>query len=115
MLTFSKKKSKTHQAVLVVVVAFYLIVICTIDLFHNEGCVHGNTGACAAGVLSSNESCPACIFLAGYNSTEADYGSVFVGTESQVIFQSLQHFTIVNRHEWASSIVLRAPPSILTS
>jgi hypothetical protein len=115
MPVFSRKKGKIHQTVSVAIVVVYLIITCATELFHKECCLLDAVNAGATNVLSCNGPCPACMFSAGFNSTEADYGSVLVGVEHRVIFQSLQHFTIVNHHEWACSIFLRAPPSILTS
>ena len=116
MPAFSRKKFKIRRVVLVAIVSVYVIATCATELFHKEDCHHDAVNAGRTGVLSCNEQCPACTFSAVYNSTEANYGlALVVVAESRVIFQSLQPFTIVNHHEWAHSIVLRAPPSILTS
>jgi len=115
MPVFSKKKGKIHQTVSVVIVVVYLIITCATELFHKECCLLDAVNAGATNVLFCNKPCPACMFSAGFNSTEADYGLVLVGVENRVIFQPLQYFTILNHQEWACSIFLRAPPSILTS
>ena len=117
MLAFSRKKFKIRRVVLVAIVSVYVIATCATELFHKEDCHHDAVNAGRTGVLSCNEQCPACTFSAVYNSTEANYALALAVAESRAFFQSLQPFTIVNHHEWewAYSIVLRAPPSILTS
>ena len=115
MSVFWKKQLKIRQAASVVVVVFYLIITSTVSLFHNEGCVLGTIRAGTADVLSSNEPCPACMFSAGFNSTEANHGLPQLTTEAPVICQPTQHFTIPDHHEWSYSILLRAPPLTSTS
>jgi hypothetical protein len=115
MSAFSKKQSRIHQVESVAVFAFYLIVICTIDLFHNEGCVLGAIKTDTKNDLSSHEPCLVCMFSASFKSTEVDHGPVLLKIEPPVIFQPLQHLTVVNHHERAYSFLLRAPPSAGTS
>ena len=95
--------------------AVYLVVFTSIDLFHSENCMFGVEHAGTADATSCNEPCPACKFLADYNSIEANHGSILVSTESPLISQFLPQLTIVNHYEWACSVMLRAPPSITIS
>ena len=106
---------KIRQTALVVVAVLYLIVTSAIGLLHNEGCVLGTLNEDTTKGLSSGEPCPACMFSAGLNSTEANHGLLQLTTEAPVICQSTQHFTIPDHHEWSYSILLRAPPLTSTS
>jgi len=115
MFAFSKKHSRIHQVESVAVVAFYLIVIFTIELFHNEGCVLGAIKTDTQNDLSSHGPCLACMFSATFKSTEVNHGPVLLKIESPVISQPLQHLTVVNHNERAYSFLLRAPPSAGTS
>lgn len=115
MFAFLKKKSRIHQATSVVVFAFYLIVIFTIELFHNEGCVLGVIKTDTQNDLSSHGPCLACMFSATFKSTEVNHGPVLLKIEAPVISQPLQHLTVVNHHERAYLFLLRAPPSAGTS
>jgi len=115
MYAFSKKQSRIHQVESVAVFAFYLIVICTIELFHNEGCVLVAIKTDTKNDLSSRKLCLACMFSATFKSTEADHGPVLLKIEPPVISQPLQHLTVVNHDERGYSFLLRAPPSAGTS
>jgi len=115
MSGFWKKRFAIHRAASTVVLAVYLIITTSIDLFHSEDCMFGAEQPGTTDAISCNNPCPACMFLAGYNSTNANYGSTLVSTESLLISQFLPHLTIVNHDEWACSITLRAPPSITIS
>jgi hypothetical protein len=106
---------KARQATLIVVLAFCLFISFAIGLFHGDGCLLGALNEDTTKGLSSHESCPACMFSAGFNSTEANHGLLQLTTEPLAICQPKLHFTIPDHHEWAYSILLRAPPLISTS
>ncbi len=114
MADFSKKKSSMHKTVSIAVVAVYMTVTCAVDLFHNEACQLGAVSARPTDVIPSNDPCPACMFLAGSNSTEPNCGQALGSAESAVISRFLPRLTVVNHDEWACSIICRAPPAIVT-
>jgi len=113
MSGFWKKQFRLHRTASVVLLAVYLLVTTSIDLFHNEACIFG--AAQSTDVISHNESCPACMFLAGNNSTGANYDSTLVNAECLLISQFLPRLIVVNHYEWPCSIAPRAPPSITIS
>jgi len=115
MSGYSKKQFRLHRTASAVLLAVYLIITTSIDLFHSENCVFGIVHPSASDAISSNNPCPACKFLAGSNSTETNHCSILVSTESPLISQFLPQLTVVNHYEWACSIFLRAPPSIIIS
>jgi len=115
MSSCSKKQFRLHRTASTAMLAVYLIITTSIDLFHSENCVFGVLHHGTTDGMSCNDSCPACMFLAGYNSTEAGYCSTLVSTESPLISQFLPQLTIVNHYEWTCLIMLRAPPSITIS
>ena len=104
-----------RQAISVLVVVLYLIITSSIGLLHNEGCAFGATKSGTEDTHSSTEACPACKFSAGFNSVEEDDGLLLLDAESPAICQPVWHFTVVDHHEWAYSIFLRAPPLTSTS
>jgi len=115
MSGYSKKHFSVHRTASMVVLAVYLIITTSIDLFHSEDCMFGAVQRGTTDAISCNNPCPACKFLAGCNSTNPNYGSILVSTESLLISQILSQLTVVNHYEWACSIVSRAPPSITIS
>jgi len=115
MYGFSKKRFKLYQTALVVIVVVHAIVTSAIDLFHNEDCQLGTVNTSSTDIIYCNNPCPACMFLACYNSTQDNYETVSVSTKDVFILQILPHVTAVNHNEWACSIILRAPPSITIS
>ena len=110
-----KKRFAIHRAASITIVVAYALVICTVDLFHDEGCMASHKHADVARVILNNDLCPTCMFLAGYNSTETSYCSTLLSTESPLISQFLPQLTVINHDEWACSIFSRAPPSITIS
>ena len=106
---------KTRQTISIVVVVLYLIITSAIGLFHDDDCLFGELKEDTTKGLSSCESCPACMFSAGFNSTEIDHELPLLNVENPVICQPEWHFTFVDHHEWSYSILLRAPPLISTS
>ena len=115
MSGFLKKESGIRRTAAVTAVVTYLLVSCTIDLFHNEGCQHSAGTTNTTATIFCNDLCQACMFLAGSNCTEPEHGSALVIADSEIISQLLPNLTIVIRAECASSIILRAPPLIVTS
>jgi len=111
----SKKQFRLHRTASAVMLAVYLVVFASIDLFHSEHCMFGVVHPGTTDAISCNEPCPACKFLAGYNSTESNHSLTLVSTESPLISQFLPQLTVVNHDEWACSVMLRAPPSITIS
>jgi len=111
----SKKQFRLHRTASMLVIALYLIITTSIELFHSEDCVFGSVQPGTTNAISRNDSCPACMFLVGYNSTETNHCPTLVNPESLLISQFLPQLTVVNNDEWACSIMLRAPPSITIS
>jgi hypothetical protein len=107
---------KLHQIISVAIFAVYLVVTVSVDLFHTEDCMFGDQHSHASNTISSNNPCPACMFLAGHHSTGADYTPALLDAEHFYTSQSLPpSLAIVYRSEWASSIISRAPPSTILS
>ncbi len=115
MSSSSKNQFSLHRTASAAMLAVYLVVFNSIDLFHSEDCVFGVVHPGTTDAISCNGPCSACKFLAGCNSTEANHCSTLVNTESLLISQFLPQLTAVNHDEWACSIFLRAPPSITIS
>ena len=115
MSGFSKKRFRLHRTASPAILVVYLIVTTSIDLFHSENCVLGVPHSDTTDVVSTNDICPACMFLAGHSSPGANYGPALVIIEDILISQFLYHLTVVRHNEWAYSIVSRAPPSITIS
>jgi len=111
----SKKQFRLHRTASTVMLAVYLIITTSIDLFHSEDCMFGAVRPRTTDAISGNNPCPACKFLAGHNSAEANHCSTLLNTESLLISQFLPQLMIVNHVEWSCSIVSRAPPSITIS
>ena len=115
MSSSSKKQFRLHRTASTVMIAVYLVVFNSIDLFHSENCMFSVVHPGTTGAISCNNPCPACKFLAGHNSTETSYCLTLVSTESPIISQFLPQLTVVSHDEWACSVMLRAPPSITIS
>ena len=110
MLSFSKKGFRFHKTLTTVILAVYLFLTTSVDLFHNEVCMFGAMQPVNTDVLSHNDPCPACKFLAGHNSTEVGQDSILGGIEFTDISQFIPFLTILNHDEWSCSIISRAPP-----
>jgi len=106
---------KIRQTTLVVVTVLHLIATSAIGLFHGHDCLLGESNGGTTNVLSSGEHCLACMFTAGFNSTEVDHGSTLVSVEKLFICQSPPYLTFVDHREWSYSILLRGPPLSSTS
>ena len=113
MSSSSKKQFRLHRTASAVILAVYLLVTTSVDLFHNEACMFGVVQP--TDVISHNDSCLACKFLDSSNSTEADFNPSLVITTRQVISQALPRSIVINHDEWSYSITSRAPPSISIS
>lgn len=97
------------------ILAVYLIVTTSIELFHSENCVLGVPHSGTTDGIACNKTCPACMFLAGRSSPGANYGPALASIEDLLISQFLLHLTVAHHDEWVYSIVPRAPPSITFS
>lgn len=115
MPAFWKKQMKSRQKTLVLVTVLYLIITSAIGLCHSDDCLLSALNEGKTNIPSSSEHCLACMFSAGFNSTEADHELPLLDVENPVICQPEWHFTFVDHHEWSYSILLRAPPLISTS
>ena len=115
MDVFSKAGCKIHGAWSVLIIVVYLTVVLTIELFHDEDCPFTQAKARSTKAAFGSEPCPACMFCAGFNSTEPEYSPALVDTESVAVFQFVQLWIIKDHSEWDCSIVSRAPPPISTS
>jgi hypothetical protein len=112
MAGLSKNRKRLHQAASIAIVAIYLFVTASVDLFHTEAYMFCDQHSGTDNSISSNSPCPACAFLAGHHSTGANHAPALLNIERLYATQSLPLLTIVCIHEWASSITSRAPPSI---
>ena len=112
---FSKRHFKVCHKMSVAVVAVYAFMTCAIDLFHNEKYLFGTEDIGASGIVSCNDPCPACTFLAGHNSIEVSQVSTLIRAEYLLISQIIPCLMIVNNDEFSYSITSRAPPSTTIS
>ncbi len=111
----SEKNVRLHRTTAFAIFAVYLAVATSVDLFHTEDCVFGALHLGATNGVSSNDSCPACAFLAGHNSTGVSYAPVLLIAERLFAPQFLPYLAVVHCDEWAYSITPRAPPSTAIS
>ncbi len=96
-----------RRAITVGTFCAYLIAACLADLFHTEECplTTGKTE-------SSSETCPACKFLAGANSTEVLYESAPLVMEFRMVLPTAPVASAVVT-AWPSAILRRGPPCLL--
>jgi len=99
-------KPGVHRAIAVTAFVVYLVIACGANLFHTEECPL-TTGKTAP----SSDSCPACKFLAGANSTEVSPDSCPVTFAYQIALLPAPSAQPITSRHWASSIILRGPPS----
>ena len=111
MCGFSKKQARLHKIVSLLIIVVYLAITTSVDLFHTESCVFGIDHTSTGNGIFSYDTCPACTFLAGHNSTQVRNSPALLNAESPFISQFLPHSEVVHYDEWASSIISRAPPS----
>jgi hypothetical protein len=115
MSSFLKNQIKSHKTTSTVVLAVYLIVTTSVDLFHSEHCTGGVVYPSTTEVLFHEDECPACMFSAVLNSTITHYGPIVVSTEYLYTSQFIPQLVVIDHDEWHHSIILRAPPSITIS
>jgi len=115
MHDFSNKHFGIRHKISIAVIVVYAFMTCAIDLFHNEEHPFGNADKDTSDIVSCNDPCPACTFLAGHNSIEVSQVSTLVGTKHLLISQIIPCLMIVNNGEFSHSITSRAPPSITIS
>lgn len=115
MALLTKKRVRFHQAAAIAVFAVYFFITTSVDLFHTEDCIFGNLHSEVANTISSNHPCPACAFLAGHHSTGVDYTPALLNAELLFALRSLPPLAIICCHEWAYSIISRAPPLTILS
>jgi hypothetical protein len=94
-----------HRALAVGVLCAYFVISCTVDLFHTEECPL-TTGKTAP----SSDSCPACKFLAGANSTEALYDVSTMAIECWLASAPVPELFVVVSKQYTGSIILRGAP-----
>jgi len=111
----SKNRVKLHQATSIAILAVYLAIATSVDLFHTEAYMFYDQHSGTANTISSNNPCPACAFLAGHHATGADPAPALLNTERFYASQFLPRLAIVCCRQWASSIISRAPPSTTLS
>ena len=99
-----------RKATTVTALFVYLIVACGAELFHTEDCPI-TTGKTAP----ASESCPACKFLAGANSTQVLHDAGPPALEYSLIPAPTPQISVVVSRHWAKSVLLRAPPSLSSS
>ena len=97
------------------VVLLYVFVVSAVSLFHNDGCELKPSDVAHKDVISRNDPCPACAFLAGHSSTGANHGPALVRGGFLLASQFLAPVTVLQHNEWAYSIISRAPPSTAIS
>lgn len=115
MALLSKKNVRLHQVASIAILAVYLFVTASVDLFHTEDCIFGDHHSDVANTISSNNPCSACAFKAGHHSTGDSYDPVMLDAELLFALQSVPPLVIVRSHEWAYSIISRGPPSTILS
>ena len=115
MADFSKKRVNLHRAISIAIFAVYLLITTSVDLFHTEEYMFGDRHSGTSNSIYSNAPCPACSFLAGHHSMGVSYAPALLNAELLFNSQSLPPLTVICRHEWASSIISRAPPSLSLS
>lgn len=99
-------KLGVHRAVAVTAFVVYVVISCGANLFHTEECPL-TTGKTAP----SSDSCPACKFLAGANSTEVLPDSSPPTIAYQMASLPAPDAPVIISRPWTSSIILRGPPS----
>lgn len=104
------KSLHVHKAVAAAAFFVYLAIACGVDLFHTEDCPL-TTGKTAP----SSDSCPACKFLAGANSTEALHDASPVAIQYQIVSAPAPDSFVVVPTQCTGSIMLRGPPLLLLS
>ena len=114
MCGLSKKQVRLRRILSTVVIAVYLTVTSVVDLCHTESWQWTTLNPNAVDstrVLSPDEPCPACAFLAGSNSTEISFASPLVNIHIPIVYQALPYSSVIIVEKCIhSTILLRAPP-----
>jgi len=99
------KSIDAHKAIAVGVFCLYLVVACGVNLFHTE-----DNPLTTGKTAPSSDSCPACKFLAGANSTEVLHDSNLAAIEYQMVSAPTPDSFVVVSTRCTGSIILRGPP-----
>ena len=108
----NKFKQNMKKNGLIALVIFLLYINATISgsLFHNHKPLACDNDSNTKEHTSCKDSCPVCSFLAvNHSTTIVDY-PLFIAARLQTLLHSIPNIIIVKHNEWASSIILRAPP-----
>jgi len=105
------KSARAYKVIAMGVLCVYLAIACGVNLFHTE-----ENPLTTGKTAPSSETCPACKFLAGANSTPALYEAGLVATEYQMVSAPAPvSFIVVAQECIGSIIVLRGPPLLSLS
>lgn len=115
MAGLSKKRVRLHQTASLAILAVYLAIATSVDLFHTEAYLFGDQHSGTASSIFSDTPCPACAFLAGHHSAGVSYTPALLDAERLFTSQSLPPIAVICCNEWAYSIISRAPPSTAIS
>jgi hypothetical protein len=111
MYTFARRQDGRFQKLAVSVAVVYLAITSLVPLLHSDDCPNAPGADAGSRPTPSGNPCPACKFLAGSNSTEAQYDAGPLLAESQVQAESAQDSGVVLANLCKGSIILRAPPA----
>ena len=105
----TRKRKDVHCAIALGTVLAYALITWTVPLLHSDDCprVPGNEDAHP----STENTCPACNFLAGANATEIPCDLTPELVESTIVPAVAWHSTIVIAWACEGSIILRGPPA----
>ncbi len=99
-----------RHAIAAAALLVYPVVACGISLLHSDDCplATDKTAPC-------DESCPACKFLAGAHSTQVlpELSLAILGP--QVALMATPHPSVVTCRHWASPIIRRGPPHLMST
>jgi len=113
MYQFFDGHSRLRVLVTLSVLAFYGTVCAAVDLFHTDRCRKGLLEPFTKEDLSEDELCPACLFKAGCHSTQPDITTPLPSAELARVWNCQPPESVYEiTNEWASSIVLRGPPTV---
>lgn len=103
------KRKSMHCAIALGTVVAFALIACTVPLLHSDDCprVPGNKNTHS----STENTCPACNFLAGANATEIPCDLPPTLVESAIVPAVPWHSTIVIASACEGSIILRGPPA----
>ena len=108
MYALTRKQAGSYRSLAVSIALAYLAVTSLVSLFHNDLPVgRGEEGEAS---FPSGTPCPACQFLAGSNSVEAQYEAGPMLVESALPTETIVHSVVRVANACTGSILLRAPP-----